>query len=68
MPNKICECTSDCDHHKGKSCPAAAYTLSTEWVLDGELKKGPPISLRCCLLCILKEEASRKVAGEKAGS
>jgi hypothetical protein len=64
MPNK-CECTSDCDHHKGNSCPAEAHTLSTEWILDGELKKGHPILLRHCLLCIVKEEERRQAKAGK---
>jgi hypothetical protein len=51
-----CECKSDCDHHKGKPCPAEALTLPTEWLADGgQYKEGNPISLRYCLRCLSKQ-------------
>ena len=58
-----CTCTANCNHHAGKSCQADAEMLSTEWLTeDSGYEPGEPISLRYCLLCILREEERRKAA------
>lgn len=61
-----CECKANCDHHRGKACPADTYTVQPEWVIDeDEHIKGHPVSLRYCLLCMLKQEEARKAEAAK---
>ena len=54
MTGKRCECTLDCDHHKGKPCNQECVSVPRQGFLDGKGRPGPPVYFKYCLKCLAR--------------